>query len=357
MSMPASLHSRFRMIREIGQGSFGVVYLVEDLQSHEERAIKVLMPWAAADEKLRHRLRREARLASSLTGKHVVRTYEVGETPDPNVFMVMEYLDGRDLTQVLEVEDKLAPARVESIARQILVALADAHKLGIVHRDLKPQNVFLCVQPDGSEVVKVFDFGIAKVTGAGSLTETAKLTISGGVMGTPAYMSPEQCRGEMLTAGSDIYSLGIMLYELLTGNVPFDHDNPVQILLMHHSKPVPPLPAEIGRTNLGRAIMHALEKNADDRFASADEFLAVLNGAPVPNRPVKAPVAKPAPQAAAKVAAPAAPAKAPVAEVDPYANMAPPSSAWKIWVLLIVVALLGSAAAAAVYYSNSLPSP
>lgn len=351
MSMPASLQSRYRMIREIGQGSFGVVYLVEDLQTSEQRALKVLLPWAAADEKLRHRLRREARLASSLTGKHVVRTYEVGETPDPNVYLVMEYLEGRDLTEVLEAENKLTPTRVESIARQMLVALSDAHRMGIVHRDLKPQNVFLCPTPDGGEVVKVFDFGIAKVTGAGALTETAKLTISGGVMGTPAYMSPEQCRGEMLTPSSDLYSLGILLYELLTGNVPFDHDNPVQILLMHHSKPAPPLPPEIAWTHLGKAIMHALEKNADDRFASADEFLAVLNGQPVPPRaPQKAPPeAKKTPQAAPKGNPEPVLTKS-ATEVDPYANMAPPSSAWKIWVLLLVVLVLGSAGAAAVYF-------
>ena len=269
---------RYRIDREIGRGNFGIVYLAEDERTGELRAIKVLLPWAARNEQLRHRLRREARLAGSLTGPHAVKVYESGETEEGDVYLAMEYLEGEELTYVLQNQGPLPPDRVQQIAQQVLAALDEAHKLGVIHRDLKPSNVFLCRDEGGRDFVKVFDFGIAKVTGDGDLMATAKLTVSGGVMGTPVYMSPEQCRGEELTPASDFYSLGIVLYELLRGCVPFDDENPVRILLMHNQDAVPPLPAELARTPLGRAVMRSLAKPPSERFATAGEFQAALRG-------------------------------------------------------------------------------
>jgi serine/threonine protein kinase len=276
------LGERYQVVREIGRGSFGIVYLVDDLHTTEPRAIKVLLPWAARNDQLRHRLRREARLAGGLVGPHAVRIYEASETEAGDVYIVMEYLQGEELSELLARVRTLPAERVETIARQVLAALDEAHRAGIIHRDLKPHNIYLCATEDGREHVKVFDFGIAKVTGDGNLLATAKLTVSGGVMGTPAYMSPEQCRGEELTVAADFYSLGIVLYEALTGHVPFDDENPVRILLMHNQDSLPPLPADLAASPLGRAITRALAKDPRQRFASAAEFLAALDGQEVP---------------------------------------------------------------------------
>lgn len=290
---------RYRVDREIGRGNFGIVYLAEDERTGERRAIKVLLPWAARNEQLRHRLRREAKLAGSLSGPHAVKVYESGETDEGDVFLAMEYLVGEELSYVLQNQGSLPPARVERIAEQVLAALDEAHRVGIIHRDLKPSNIFLCRDRDGRDFVKVFDFGIAKVTGDGELMATAKLTVSGGVMGTPVYMSPEQCRGAELTPAADFYSLGIVLYELLTGRVPFDDENPVRILLMHNQDPVPPLPAEIAATPLGQAVLRSLYKQPEERFATAEDFLNALHGL--------APVA--APKSASTAAPPIEPAQ------------------------------------------------
>jgi len=278
------LGGRYRIEREIGRGSFGIVYLADDLQTGELRAIKVLLPWAANNESLRHRLRREAKLASHLIGPHIVRIYECDAAADGSVYLVMEYLQGRELDLELRDYGPLAPERVSAIATQVLEALTEAHTLGVIHRDLKPNNIYLCSDREARDFVKVFDFGIAKVSGSGSLMETAKLTLQGGVMGTPVYMSPEQCRGETLTPASDFYSLGIVLYELLTGSVPFEDANPVQVLLMHNTRPVPPLPNALAATPLGRAIARALEKDPLDRFATAADFSAAIAGRDVPRQ-------------------------------------------------------------------------
>lgn len=297
--LPGTLiDDRYRIDREIGKGSFGIVYLVHDLQANEPRAIKVLLPWAARNEQLRHRLRREARLAGNLTSPHAVKIHDLGETERGDVFLVMEYLEGQELSQLLQKEKTLPPPRVEQIAVQVLAALEEAHALGVIHRDLKPSNIFLCHSDDHTDHVKVFDFGIAKITGDGGLLATMKLTLSGNVMGTPLYMSPEQCRGTDLTPAADFYSLGIVLYELLTGSVPFDDINPVQVLMKHNQDPVPPLPAAIAATPLGKAVMRSLAKEPEQRFQSAGDFLRALQGHDVPLPPPTVPPA-PAPAALA----------------------------------------------------------
>lgn len=300
------LGERYQVVREIGRGAFGIVYLADDLHTTEPRAIKVLLPWAARNDQLRHRLRREARLAGGLVGPHAVRIYEAAETEAGDVYIVMEYLQGEELSELLARVRTLSPERVETIARQVLMALDEAHRAGVIHRDLKPHNIYLCATEDGREHVKVFDFGIAKVTGDGNLLATAKLTVSGGVMGTPAYMSPEQCRGEELTVAADFYSLGIVLYEALTGSVPFDDENPVRILLLHNQEPLPPLPPDIAATPLGRAIVRALAKDPRQRFASAADFLAALEGKEVPPPAAEPTAGKSSPMAHGAVAFPGA---------------------------------------------------
>ena len=287
---------RYKIERELGRGSFSIVYLARDQDEGEEVAIKVLQPWTQSDEALRHRLRREAQLTAELTGAHSVRVHRLDKTSDDTQYMVMEYLDGEELVDILRRENRLPLERVEQIARQTLTALDESHRLGFVHRDLKPENLFICRDAQGHDFVKLFDFGIAKITGKG-IRETTKLTLDGRVIGTPVYMSPEQCRGDALSEASDVYSLGVLLYEALAGRVPFDHENPVQLLVMHNGAPVPPLPPEIAPTRLGRCVMRALEKAPEDRFRSAGEFLRALDG----NSPIE--VKQGAPVAAAMGAA------------------------------------------------------
>ena len=242
----------------------------------------------------------------------------------------MEYSGRRGAELRIAEPGTAAAGRVQPIAEQVLAALDEAHGLGVIHRDLKPSNIFLCRAEDGSDFVKVFDFGIAKVTGDGQLMATAKLTVSGGVMGTPVYMSPEQCRGEELTPAADFYSLGIVLYELLTGRVPFDDENPVRILLMHNHDPVPPLESDLAIAPLGRAVLRSLQKLPADRFATAAEFLAALRGEFPPS-----PAPKLQPVAAAVHQEPEAPQ---------------PSRAWLWWLIAAGLLLVGGVIAAIVWF-------
>ena len=274
---------RYRIQREVGRGSFGIVYAADDLQGERTVAIKILLPWVRHDEALRHRLKREARLTRMLASPHAVKILELDETPDGDLYIVMEFLDGEELTMVLLREGRLKPPRAVEIGRQTLEALGEAHRLGVIHRDVKPHNIFVCRDGAGRDFVKVLDFGIAKVAGTGDgsgLMETTRLTAPGNILGTPTYMSPEQCRGESLTATSDFYSLGVVLYEMVTGHVPFFDNNPMQVLVMHNTQPVPPLSSGVADQPLGRGILRALEKEPDKRFSTSDEFTAALDGRP-----------------------------------------------------------------------------
>jgi len=324
MSSAPQTVGNYRLEREIGRGNFGIVYLAKENNSGAVRAVKVLAPWAAKDAELRHRLRREAKLASHLTNSHVVHIDEYGERPDGSVFLVMEYLEGRELKLALREVGRMPASRISHIGCQILEALAEAHDAGIIHRDLKPSNIFLCPTASDPDFVKVFDFGIAKVGQGGSLQETARLTMAGGLLGTPVYMSPEQCRGEPLTPLSDIYATGILLYELASGRPPFDSENQVEVLMMQTSDEPPPLPAEIANTSVGQAIMRALSKEPAARFASAAEFASALGGTNV------RPSTRPAPRAEEPVSAPpsaSVSAQARAGQGSAPLNQTPPSQA------------------------------
>jgi len=274
----AIIAGKYRIIKEIGRGCFGIIYLSEEVDTGRLRAVKILLPAAAKDESLRHRLRREAKLASRLQNPHAVKIFDSGETDEGNVFVAMEYLQGEELSKLLRRYKRLTVERATNIAHQILDSLEEAHSHGVIHRDLKPNNIFICDVPSQADYVKVIDFGIAKVIGGGDLVETTRLTFTGEVLGSPVYMSPEQCRSAELTAASDLYSLGVVLYEMVSGDVPFDDENPVRVLLMHDSQPVPALPRDVARTELGRAIMLALAKDLEDRPVSVGEFREALEG-------------------------------------------------------------------------------
>ncbi|QGJ71930.1 Serine/threonine protein kinase [Planctomycetales bacterium 10988] len=295
MNVGDIVDEKYQLESEIGQGSFGTVFLAKQVQIDRTVALKVLLPWVKADQAMRHRFRREAKLASVLRNEHTIDIFDFGETSEGDLYIVMEYLEGAPLDVVLKEEVSMNPSRVKHIALQTLHSLQEAHDKGIVHRDLKPDNIFLCNNALQKDFVKVFDFGIAKIVGGGqgALKETTKLTVTGGTVGTPVYMSPEQCRGQDLSPASDIYSLGIVLYECLTGTVPFEDSNPVQTMMMHNNAEVPPLPDELASTEVGKAIMKSLNKKISDRFATADAFAAALKGEQIPEEKPGASVTHP----------------------------------------------------------------
>ncbi len=329
------LQDRYRIEREIGRGEFGVVYLARDERQSVLVAIKVLLPWAKKNEQFRHRLKREAKLAGMLHSPHAVRIFELVETAEQDLAIVMEFLDGESLHELLVRERRLDPARVSRLATQILEALGEAHTLGVIHRDVKPGNVVLQRTADGGEHVKVLDFGIAKMGSGASSSDTAKLTQQGGTLGTPVYMSPEQCRGEELSPASDLYSLGVVLYELLSGRVPFDDENPVRVLMMHNDQPPPPLEASLANTQIGQAVMRALEKEPTKRFASARDFALVLGAAPSTPRVKQwtAEVKDPGQKKPPKAKQPAKPGGGIVAALT------------RNWLVFVVAALIGTALA------------
>ena len=260
---------RYKIQRRLGSGGMADVYCAEDLQLGRQVALKVLYGRFAEDQEFVERFRREASSAAGLQHQHVVGVYDRGEW-DGTYYIAMEFLDGRSLKQIVQEEGPLEPGRAVDLTTQVLRAARFAHRRGVIHRDLKPHNVI--VDADGR--AKVTDFGIARA-GASDMTQT------GSIMGTAQYLSPEQAQGQPVSERSDLYSVGIMLYELLTGRVPFDGESAVTIALKHVNE-VPPPPSTYNRDvspALDAVVMRAIEKDPARRFASADEFIAELQAA------------------------------------------------------------------------------
>jgi serine/threonine-protein kinase len=269
------LDDKYRLDERLGEGGMGAVYRATHLLIERPVAVKVLSPRLITDDSARERFRREARAAGRLQHTNAVAVTDFGETRDGLVYLVMELLEGMPLREVLAREAPLDPARAVSLMMQISAAVEAAHEAGIIHRDLKPGNIFLVQRPDSPHIVKVLDFGIAKLAGEGgefNLVDT--LTGTGVMIGTPRYMSPEQCDGALLTPASDVYSLGVILYEMLTGQTPFTGATPLSLALKHSSEsPRPPreLVAAIPPALEG-VVLHALEKKPEERAGDAGEF-------------------------------------------------------------------------------------
>lgn len=267
MNMTELLDNRYEIIRRLGSGGMADVYLARDIQLGRQVAIKVLYKRYARDEEFVARFRREAQSAAALNHPHIVSIYDRGEAED-SYYIAMEYLEGRSLKDVIDEEGPLQPARAIGFAEQILRALQFAHENNVIHRDIKPHNIVI----NDRGQLKVTDFGIARAGSSPSVTET------GSIIGTAQYLSPEQAKGKAVEQSSDLYSLGIVLYEMLTGRVPFEGENPVAIALKHLSdEPVPPqaLVPDVP-DNLNAVVMRSLAKDTRDRYPSAEEFLADL---------------------------------------------------------------------------------
>ena len=265
----AIIDSRYRITAHLGSGGMAEVYCAKDLQLGRNVALKVLHERFAEDEQFVERFKREASSAAGLAHQHVVAIYDRGEW-DGTSYIAMEYVAGRTLKQIIVEEGPLPPQRAVDLTVQILRAARFAHRRGIVHRDFKPQNVIV----DDEDRAKVTDFGIARA-GASDMTQT------GSILGTAQYLSPEQAQGHAVGARSDLYSIGIVLYELLTGRVPFDADSAVTIALKQvNEAPVPPSELNPRVTpELESVVLRALAKDPADRFADADEFVAALDAA------------------------------------------------------------------------------
>jgi serine/threonine-protein kinase len=275
------LDGQFKILQKIGTGGMGSVYRASQPAMKREVAIKILHPKLVGRKDLTSRFRREARAMSQLTHPNTVRVFMYGELEeDGSLYIVMEMLEGKNLNQTVRRGGPLPMERAIPILVQVCGALQEAHEMGIVHRDLKPENIFLCNQGGLTDYPKVLDFGLAKVTEQQMQPGSIILTQEGMVFGTPEFMSPEQAQGRTLDARSDIYSLAIILYEVLTGKLPFDAKTPMEYIQKHVTAPIIPLndrtPDRQFPDGLARVLEKALAKKPDDRYQSAKELAAAL---------------------------------------------------------------------------------
>lgn len=270
-----TLDGRYRIENVLGEGGMGIVYKASHAVLGKQLAIKVLRPEVSRDHDVLTRFQQEAQSATAIGNQHIIDISDFGTLPDRSTYFVMEFLDGVSLTDAINEHAPLPIARVTHIAKQLCDALGAAHERSIVHRDLKPDNIYLIRRGNDQDFVKVLDFGIAKVGGSAS-----KLTKAGQVFGTPHYMSPEQCAGTTVDQRTDIYALGIILYEMACGRVPFDADNLMGILTKHmYEQPIAPhqLPPPVNvPPGLEAVILKCLAKSADLRYQSMAEMRADL---------------------------------------------------------------------------------
>jgi serine/threonine-protein kinase len=270
---------RYEIIEKLGAGGMGKVYRVEDKKAKEEIALKVIKPEIAADRKVIERFRNELTIARKIRHKHVCGMYDLGED-NGTFYITMEYVQGEDLKSFIKRSKHLSIPSAVSIARQVCEGLSEAHDMGIVHRDLKPSNIMI----DKEGNARIMDFGIARSVQARGITG------AGVIVGTPEYMSPEQVEGKEVNTNSDLYSLGVILYEMVTGQLPFEGDSPLSIAHKHRYE-TPRAPIIINSqipSDLNRVIMRCLDKDEEARFQSASEIHSELGtvekGIPAPEK-------------------------------------------------------------------------
>ncbi len=270
---------RYEVIEELGQGGMGKVYKVFDRKINDVVALKLIRPEISLSEKAVERFKNELRIARKIAHRHVCRMYDVGEQGFSH-FITMEYVPGEDLKAFIRRAGQITPAKAVTLAQQVAEGLAEAHRLGVVHRDLKPQNIMIDKQGNS----RIMDFGIARIQEGDGLTGT------GAIIGTPEYMSPEQAELKEVDQRTDIYALGVVLFEMVTGKVPFEGQTPLSIALKHRSVP-PQNPRELNPhipPALAEVILKCLAKDPAKRYQNTGELVADLNsiarGLPKPER-------------------------------------------------------------------------
>ncbi len=272
-SLVGGVLQSYHITKKLGEGGMGAVYLGEHVKMGRKSAIKVMTESLAKDTDAIARFNREAANAASINHVNVCAIYDFGETSDGTIFLAMEYIEGEALTDLIKREGPLDLQRAGTILKQTGDALQAAHELGIVHRDLKPDNIMIAKARDGSDLVKVVDFGIAKAMGG---EEGQNVTRTGLVVGTPEYMSPEQLSGDKLDGRSDVYSLSLVFFRMITGTLPFQADSAQEVMI----KRLTDDPTRLAEAHQGgafppqlQAVMdHAMERMPTDRYATAEEF-------------------------------------------------------------------------------------
>lgn len=265
---------RYRVDSILGEGGFAVVFKCHDERTHTDVAVKVLDPMMSSRADFRARFDREVKTVSSLRHHHTIKIFDNGTTDRGCAYLVMELLKGEDLDSIIEKGGAMDPARVQRITIQVLKSLHEAHSKQIVHRDLKPANVFIADIPGETDYVKVLDFGIAKSQEEG---QNSNLTATGQIMCSPDYVAPERVVQSLTFPSSDLYSLGIMMIEMLSGELPYKGETPIAVALQHARVDAPvPIPEDIELGPLGAIVRRAVHKKYEARYQSAEDMLAAL---------------------------------------------------------------------------------
>ncbi len=324
------LDGQFQILQKIGKGGMGSVYKALQPAMNRMVAVKILHPKFTSRRDLASRFRREARAMSHLTHPNTAKVFLYGELDDGSLYIVMELLEGKNMNQTVRSEGPMPLDRAIGILVQVCSALEEAHRAGMIHRDLKPENVFLCQQAGMKDYAKVLDFGLAKVTEREMRPGSIALTQEGMVFGTPEFMSPEQAQGKKLTAVSDIYSLAVILYEALTGKLPFDAKTGMEFI--QHQVMTKPLTLAQRAPNrsfpplLQEVFDKALEKDPTKRFPTALDFSKALEAVLEGKTELPAPLATPG-NLTLPVSTPQPPSQQPPSQQPPSQQPASPSQA------------------------------